>query len=219
MRLVKGRRKTEEMDLGYEVSRLKAENDGLRTELTLLRQLREAAYRDPVTGLRNRRYFEERLTEELGRLARYPEKVGSLLIIDVDDFKQVNDTYGHLMGDQILREAAELMNQTLRLEDVCCRFGGDEFAVILPETSGEAVARVVERIMRALDERNAHSSLPLFLSIGAASWPEGGRDAASLVAVADRTMYTQKREGKRARTPVPGAAPSAGLEAPRLSLV
>lgn len=211
MRVIKGRRKSEEMDLGFEIGRLKSENADLRQEVAELRVLREAAYRDPVTGLRNRRYFEERLTEELGRLARYPEKTGSVLVVDLDDFKAVNDTYGHLMGDQILREAAELMSQTLRLEDVCCRFGGDEFAVILPETAGTAVICVIDRIMRALDERNATTSLPLYLSIGAASWPTDGRDAASLVTAADQTMYTQKREGKRARTPIPGA--------PRLSLV
>jgi len=217
MRLLKGRRKTEEVDLGSEIGRLKAENAALREEVAELRLLREAAYRDPVTGLRNRRYFEERLTEELGRLARYPDKSGSVLVIDLDDFKLVNDTYGHLMGDQILREAAELMNETLRLEDVCCRFGGDEFAVILPETSGEAVSRVIERIMRAVDERNANSSLPLYLSIGAASWPEGGRDAAALIAVADRTMYTQKRERKSSRTPPP--PPPLPADVLRLTLV
>ncbi|MDX2023456.1 MAG: GGDEF domain-containing protein [Deltaproteobacteria bacterium] len=215
MRLVRGRRKTEELDLSQEIGRLKAENAALHEELVELRQLREAAYRDPVTGLRNRRYFEERLQEELGRLARYPDKTGSLLVVDLDDFKQINDTHGHLMGDQILREVAELMSQTLRLEDVCCRFGGDEFAVILPETSGDAVEHVVSRIMRALDERNLNTSLPLFLSVGAASWPEAGRDAGSLIEKADTSMYSRKREGKRARTPVPPP-----LDAPpRLSLV
>ena len=211
MRFIKGRRKSEEMDLGFEIGRLKSENAELRQEVAELRVLREAAYRDPVTGLRNRRYFEERLTEELARLARYPEKTGSVLVVDLDDFKAVNDTYGHLAGDQILREAAALMSQTLRLEDVCCRFGGDEFAVILPETAGGAAICVIDRIMSAQALRNATTSLPLFLSIGAASWPADGRDAASLVTAADQTMYTQKVEGKRARTPIPGAS--------RLSLV
>jgi diguanylate cyclase (GGDEF)-like protein len=216
MRLVRGRRKTEELDLHREIGRLQAENAALQQEVVQLRQLREAAYRDPVTGLRNRRYFEERLNEELGRLARYPDKMGSLLVVDLDDFKQINDTHGHLMGDQILREVADLMSQTLRLEDVCCRFGGDEFAVILPETAGEAVEHVVCRIMRALEERNLNTSLPLFISVGAASWPDAGRDASTLIDKADNSMYSRKREGKRARTPLP---PTTGGPVPRLSLV
>lgn len=219
MRLISGRRTAKEQDqqkvLNQEISRLQAENADLQQEVVQLRQLREAAYRDPVTGLRNRRYFEERLQEELARLARYPDKTGSLLVVDLDDFKQVNDTHGHLMGDQILREVAELMSQTLRLEDVCCRFGGDEFAVILPETAGDAVAHVVARIMRALDERNLNTSLPLFLSVGAASWPGEGNDALTLLQTADSSMYSRKREGKRARTPVPPLA----VVAPRLALV
>ena len=98
MRLVRGRRKTEELDLHREIGRLQAENAALQQEVVQLRQLREAAYRDPVTGLRNRRYFEERLNEELGRLARYPDKMGSLLVVDLDDFKQINDTHGHLIS-------------------------------------------------------------------------------------------------------------------------
>lgn len=192
------------MDLAYEIEQLQRQNPALRRQVQELRMLKEAAYRDPVTGLRNRRYFEERLTEELGRLARHPDREGALLLVDVDDFKTINDGHGHLAGDQVLREVAELLGQTLRLEDVCCRFGGDEFAVVLPEASAVGADRVVVRLLAAVAGRNAHEPIEVHLAVGMASWPEHGRDALSLLAEADRSMYRRKREGKRARTPLPG---------------
>lgn len=205
------RRRTEETDVNTEIERLARENERLRRQVRALQHLREAVYRDSVTGLRNRRYFEERLDEEVRRLSRNPDRVGSLLLVDVDDFKQINDEHGHMVGDGVLREVALIMGETLRLEDVCCRFGGDEFVVILPETGAEGAARVVARLTEALDHRNRTAAFSLYLSVGHSTWPTDGIDAHALLSAADRDMYASKRNGKRARTPVPPA--------PRLTLV
>lgn len=208
---LRSRRKTEEVDLAREIEKLRKQNQTLRREVRDLRLLKEAAYRDPVTGLRNRRYFEERLAEEMGRLSRNPEREGALLLVDVDDFKGINDQHGHAAGDQVLREVAGLLEQTLRLEDVCCRFGGDEFAVILPETPEAGVERVLCRVQDAVSARNVGAGLAVHLAVGVSLWPVAGCDAESLLGAADRNMYLRKREGKRARTPFPSP--------PRLTLV
>ncbi len=200
----RARRRTEEISLPVEFKRLQRQNQVLRRAVAELRSLKEAAYHDAVTGLRNRRYFDERLAEELDRLSRHPDRSGSLILVDVDDFKAVNDGHGHVVGDQVLCEVAVMLAQTLRLEDVCCRFGGDEFVVILPETPAAQISHVVRRVQHALAVRNATASFEVHVSLGTASWPEDGCDAASLLAHADGDMYVRKRDGKRARTPIPG---------------
>lgn len=174
------------------LARLRRENRQLRATLEELKQLREAAHRDPLTGLRNRRLLDERLKEELGRLGRTPDRAGSLLILDVNHFKSINDRYGHLAGDNVLRQLASLLTATLRLEDLCCRTGGDEFAILLPETPADGALRAADRIRAALRLRNTMATITFDAAIGQATWPDDGCDPTSVRKAADAAMYSSK---------------------------
>ncbi len=107
--------------------------------------LAEQATRDPLTGLYNRRYFEDTLADHVEAAKRYGREL-SLVLFDLDDFKRINDTQGHPAGDDALRHFADQLKATARKADIVCRHGGDEFAVILPETSREQAERFVERV-------------------------------------------------------------------------
>lgn len=157
-----------------------------------------AAAVDPVSGLFNRRYFHVRLEEELQRSRRHEIPL-ALLMIDIDDFKAVNDVYGHLVGDGVIKEAAEIVRRAVRVFDVCTRFGGEEFAVIMPASSEESAGAVAERIRarvagfrsaeRPLDELRVSVSIGLALS-------EPGLTAHDLISRADEALYAAKRAGK-----------------------
>lgn len=108
----------------------------------------EQATRDWLTGLYNRRYFEETLADHIEAATRYNREL-SLVLFDIDRFKQINDTHGHEAGDKVLQQFADLIKATARKADIVCRFGGDEFAVILPETSRASAERFVERVLHA----------------------------------------------------------------------
>ena len=152
------------------------------------------ARRDPLTGLLNRTAVEEQITQELARAARYG-LTASLLMFDLDDFKQINDTHGHLVGDLGLTSVADILRSEKRAPDVAGRLGGEEFVVLLPETPvGEAVViaeRVRERINRARAADQALST-----SIGVASYPDHARTAVELVMSADSAVYAAKADGK-----------------------
>lgn len=165
-----------------------------------------AAAVDPLSGLFNRRYFHVRLEEELQRSRRHEIPL-ALLMIDVDDFKSVNDSYGHLTGDLIIRETAEIVRRAVRVFDVCTRFGGEEFAVIMPASSEDAALVVAERIRsrvaayrapdRALEDLRVSVSIGLTLSTP-------GLTARDLIQQADAALYASKRGGKnRVRLHVP----------------
>ena len=119
------------------------------------RTLRRRADRDPLTGFYNHRYLHERLGEEVVRAQRGKRPL-SVLMLDLDDFKLVNDTFGHLFGDRVLTWAAELIKATLRVSDVPARYGGDEFAVILPDTDPAEATRAAERILERLPRAPVH---------------------------------------------------------------
>ena len=114
----------------------------------LYEDARKLADRDPLTGFYNHRFLHERLGEEVVRAQRARRPL-SVLMLDLDDFKLVNDTFGHLFGDRVLAWTAELIRSTLRASDIPARYGGDEFAIILPETDGEEARRAAERILEA----------------------------------------------------------------------
>jgi diguanylate cyclase (GGDEF)-like protein len=159
---------------------------------------RNLADRDPLTGFANHRYLHERLTEEVVRATRTRQPL-SVLMLDLDDFKLVNDSFGHLYGDRMLVHVADLIRSALRVSDVPARYGGDEFAVILPETPREGAATAAERLLEAFRgspfTADGRQSLPVGASLGIATYPDDGRTATELIMVADRGLYDAKNAG------------------------
>lgn len=151
---------------------------------------------DTLTGLLNRTTLEREVQRELARIKRYPAD-GSLVFLDIDGFKQVNDTFGHAAGDRALLQLASALTKDIRSVDIVGRYGGEEFVLYFPETPEPVGIRIVERMMamfRSLskDELNG----PLTFSAGLAEAPRDGSDFATLVERADQAMYTAKRRGK-----------------------
>ncbi|TRW90682.1 putative bifunctional diguanylate cyclase/phosphodiesterase [Candidatus Methylobacter oryzae] len=164
-----------------------------------LAELEYYAIHDPLTGLHNRRHFNEILQYEIGRSGRHKHQF-SLLMLDLDDFKDINDSYGHLTGDSALCAIANVLNGHTRNGDLCARIGGDEFAIILSETGPEGGKKVAENVGRALREMTITSAsdnrFRLTVSIGLSSYPINGLTADELLENADAAMYTVKNMGK-----------------------
>jgi diguanylate cyclase (GGDEF)-like protein len=170
------------------------------------RELFERSVRDPLTGLYNRAYF----LEQLGATAEAGAARGlglAVLMLDVDHFKRVNDTYGHARGDAVLRELAHRVQEQIREVDTFARYGGEEFVVVLPETTVDGAAQLAERICVAVRrtpfQSEGEEPLDVTLSVGGAAFPEHGSSAATLMRAADRALYVAKGEG-RDRWHVPG---------------
>lgn len=165
----------------------------------LLRQLYESSTRDALTGAYNRQHFEERLRTEVAYAVRHATTV-SLVLFDLDHFKRVNDTYGHLAGDAVLRSVALNVSARLRAEDVFARYGGEEFAVVLRGIGGAGARRVGERLRRAVaDTVVNHRGIPLrvTISVGTADLAECCRPTGvELVGLADRRLYVAKDSGR-----------------------
>jgi len=161
------------------------------------KKLFESALRDGLTSTFNRRYFVDRLHTEI-RFAVRHEKSLALLFVDIDHFKKINDTHGHLAGDAVLAAVARVMTETIRAEDVLARYGGEEFAVICREIDAEGARKLGERLRSAVqDERFEHDGkvIPVTVSVGAAI--EGKvDDAQAFIAAADAAMYDAKRAGR-----------------------
>lgn len=162
---------------------------------------RHAAAHDPLTGLPNRRLFVRRLDEALERARRSSMRV-ALLVIDMDDFKRVNDTRGHAAGDALLCFAAQRLQATLRRNDTLARLGGDEFGAIIPDLApGADIDRLVEELRSVLDEGLDWQGqrYPIRASIGVSFYPDDGSDEACLYAAADRAMYAHKQKAREER--------------------
>ncbi|MCB9734784.1 MAG: GGDEF domain-containing protein [Deltaproteobacteria bacterium] len=171
-----------------EIEQLKRENEALRRELARVRAL---SAEDSLTGAKNRRYFDERVAAEVDRAARQNTPL-SLLVVDLDDFKGVNDRHGHLAGDAALRWVAAFLAGVVREHDVVCRVGGDEFAIILPGADRRGAARLAGRLRTLVDRARVHGEAPVDMSIGYATWGREAPDAVSLLATADLAMYRNK---------------------------
>jgi diguanylate cyclase (GGDEF)-like protein len=158
----------------------------------------QAAVIDPVSGLFNRRYFQARLEEELHRAIRQATSV-ALLMVDLDGFKSINDRFGHIAGDMVIRDISEILRRSVRIFDVCTRFGGEEFAVMMPGGTPESAGTIAERIRQRVEAyRRSESDLAALhvtASIGVAVSPPGVT-ARDLIERADRALYHAKRAGK-----------------------
>ncbi|MBV8256273.1 MAG: sensor domain-containing diguanylate cyclase [Actinobacteria bacterium] len=180
-----------------DVSRLEELADRAAPAIENARRFREArllADLDALTGLHNRRYFHETLAREVARAHRYGRTL-TLVILDLDDFKDINDRVGHLAGDAVLAEAAERVRGVVRSADVPCRIGGDEFAVIVPESGMGQGQLLVSRIQRAISDRPLGQAGRVRLSAGIAEL-QAEDDAVSLFERADSQLYAAKLNGK-----------------------
>jgi diguanylate cyclase (GGDEF)-like protein/PAS domain S-box-containing protein len=167
--------------------------------LKLRETLRTQAVRDALTGLYNRRYMEHALEREVLRAARNHRTVG-LIMLDLDHFKNVNDSYGHEVGDLLLRSVGEFLQANVRAEDIACRYGGEEFVVMLPEATLSMTQTRAEQLWKGIQELtvNVRGQLlrPLTTSVGVAAFPEHGRGLAELLRAADVALYAAKRQGR-----------------------
>jgi diguanylate cyclase (GGDEF)-like protein/PAS domain S-box-containing protein len=157
-------------------------------------QLRRLAVTDLLTGLKNRRAFEERLVMEFS-MARRRKRELAVLLLDVDNFKQINDRYGHAAGDDVLRKLGELLRTTVRLPDLPARYGGEEFIVLLPESGEESALGLARRIMDKVAAEQWNNER-MTISIGMAAMNESLVNGLQLVALADEALYAAKRSGK-----------------------
>jgi len=163
-----------------------------------IEEINRRARTDSLTGLANRRQFEERL----GRIVAETNRFGgscALVVLDIDRFKHVNDTFGHQAGDEVLRRVATTLQQAVRVVDLCARYGGEEMALLLPQTDLSGAARLAERLRQSVADRvilaGAHE-ISITVSLGVAAYPEGARDGEELFAAADRALYEAKRKGR-----------------------
>lgn len=160
--------------------------------------LKDLANIDELTGVYNRREFNKLLKHELERSERYSHCF-SLLLLDIDYFKKLNDTYGHQAGDEALRQIAAILKQEVRELDRVARYGGEEFVIILPETSTASAYAVVERIRQVISSYSLSfngETIKMTISGGLATFPEDGSDSESLIYAADQALYTAKRSGR-----------------------
>lgn len=164
----------------------------------MYRAMEAMATTDGLTGLKNRRVFQERLTEMLRRAERVPGKV-TLILSDIDFFKKINDTYGHLIGDQVLRRVAQVVHASARTIDVAARYGGEEFAVLLDGTDlagGKLFAERVRQEVQKLVLQSDKGPFACTLSLGVATFPDDATEGRLLVECADQALYHAKRQGR-----------------------
>jgi diguanylate cyclase (GGDEF)-like protein len=175
-------------------------------------QQRQLAVRDGLTGLYNRRAFNELLSASIANEDRRPGGSLGLVLLDLDHFKKLNDTYGHLAGDAALRSVARLLGQHLRKGDQAARYGGEEFVVILPGSDEERAQGAAERLRAALQKHRfvfEGARIPLTASLGVAVWPADGKEPEALLGAADRALYAAK-QGGRNRVEAASSVPPAG---------
>ena len=161
--------------------------------------LRQLADSDPLTGIPNRRVFERRIADELERARRY-DQVVTLVLIDVDDFKRINDTCGHQVGDRVLKQLAALLKRELRTMDFVARIGGEEFVIVLPETGGTGARLFADRLLRRVAQHNfgdTISEVRVTASAGLATFPDDrAADHEALLKLADDNLYRAKHAGR-----------------------
>jgi len=181
---------------------LKRANDNLQAHIieieSLQAKLREQAVRDPLTGLFNRRYLKETLDREISRAQREKKTIG-FIIMDLDHFKQVNDTYGHKAGDMVLQKLGGLIIRNLRVEDIPCRYGGEEFTIMMPGASLEKTVERANFLLREINEmaiRYDNANIKVAVSMGVSVFPDHGAGEEDALIRADRALYRAKELGR-----------------------
>ena len=167
--------------------------------LQLQDKLRQQAIRDPLTNLYNRRFMEETLENTISRAARNDSSV-ALLMMDMDHFKRFNDTFGHDAGDYVLKTVAKRIINNIRNQDIACRFGGEEMAILLPETDQEGAEQIADKICRTIRQLHLEfNNMPLgqlTASIGVATFPLHSANSTELLKSADTALYQAKKNGR-----------------------
>lgn len=161
-------------------------------------QLNEMAIRDGLMGIYNRRYLEQRLSEAFKVSQRYQRPL-SVLMVDIDHFKAVNDTYGHPIGDEVLKSVSKNLADRLRTTDILGRYGGEEFLILLPETDLSGASKLAQNLISKVSEIPTEQLAPhlhITISIGVSSYPEQVQDAEALVTIADQHLYEAKNQGR-----------------------
>lgn len=159
-------------------------------------RMKQLAYVDGLTGIFNRRYFEMRIAEELERACRFLGRM-SVIMVDIDHFKKLNDEFGHLLGDEVLRGVSTILKQQLRKVDMVCRYGGEEFAIVVPETTGANALKVAEKLRRQIESHPFPGvPRPVTISCGVADYPTHGATRDEIVAAADGALYQAKQAGR-----------------------
>jgi len=164
----------------------------------LYQRMEHLATTDGLTGLNNHRHFQELLAREIERSRRYRRPL-ALLIMDIDHFKSFNDTYGHPVGDLVLKEIATCIKNAIRLNDIPARYGGEEFVVIIPESTAQGALKTAERIRASIEQHTVVSlgrELKVTISIGCSAFPENAPTQQALIDTADKALYSAKEHGR-----------------------
>lgn len=171
------------------------EKEFLREQLEkLYAEVEEKARIDGLTGLLNRRALDETIAGEINRYTRYGG-IFSFIILDLESLTKINNSYGHLAGDNLLKETGNSLNRSVRSADQTFRYGGDEFAILLPNTSIDAASRVAERIRKQIASIDIVKGITITASLGLSGWPENGKSAEEVIDAADAALYEAKRSG------------------------
>lgn len=182
--------------ISYDITRQKLNEISLKKKTLELEHLSNT---DALTGVHNRRFFSERIEDEIKRTKRYDKKL-SLLMLDLDHFKNINDQYGHNTGDKVLTIVSKILKHSLRSIDVVTRYGGEEFSIMLPETDIQSATVVAEKLRHIIEEAHipidSKTRIDFTCSIGVAQYSPNIRNSETFIAIADEALYRAKREGR-----------------------
>ena len=168
------------------------------TDISAKKKLETLSIMDKLTNVFNRRKIDESLRLEIQRAERYNKKL-SLIIIDIDHFKHVNDTFGHQMGDDVLIKVAEILQKSIRKIDILGRFGGEEFLIVCPQTEKEGVLKLAENIRKNIESYKFNTVRDITISLGLTSY-QSGDDEDSIIKRSDDALYASKDEGRNKAT-------------------
>ena len=179
----------------YFINHTEMMKEPIVVEMRVFKENEKLALVDSLTGLFNKRFYDITVRKEYKKALRF-NQIFSLFLLDLDDFKKVNDTKGHLFGDQVLANFGKFLSLSSREEDIICRFGGEEFIVILPETTGDGALMYAERIREILKEDNFFKKHKITFSGGISTFPHNGKDLEELFKSVDKSLYAAKYAGK-----------------------